>query len=91
MRVVLKWEIQLHANDQFIGPGPVLLVGCKEPDSGKFEVWTEETQVGHGIEDCRRVRIFGTGDGAIPPEAVHLGSVIDGFWVWHLYEMARPS
>lgn len=46
-----------------------------------------ECDPGCGYED-RCFRWFGTGHD-IPPGSQYLASVIDGLFVWHLYEVAK--
>lgn len=84
MKRVLKWTVPVDDDEHKIGAGPVALVACQH-GSDTVQVWTEEE---HGssasFENARNVRVYGTGH-LVPVEWEHLGSVIVGRFVWHLY------
>jgi hypothetical protein len=40
-------------------------------------------------EETRRFVVFGTGQAGVPPDAVYLGVVFDGIYVWHVFEVSR--
>lgn len=52
--------------------------------NGEFMAWFEVDEEFPMVQ--RKIRIFGTGV-AIPQFAKHLGTVLDGGFVWHLYEL----
>lgn len=84
MKRVLKWTVQF-APDARIGSGEVVLVAMQY---GFLTVWTEEDEQ---VEPSMRpVGIFGTGY-SVSDDYEHLGSVLDGSFVWHLYgERRKP-
>lgn len=93
MRTIWKFPLSLEAKGwQRVeaGPGPVVL--CElNPDRGSDHgpcVWIEHDpdQVGKG--PVREFGIFPTG-GTIAADADYRGSIIDGSFVWHIYER-RP-
>lgn len=61
---------------------PVRLAGL-DPRSGQPAVWIEVETTAPAGE--RRMVAFGTGD-ELPDGWVHVGSLIDGSFVWHIYE-----
>lgn len=80
---VLKWTVPVDDRSHEIGGGPVVGVAAQ----GAWDevvVWTEETDPA----PTRTVRVYGTGH-EIPEASRHLGSVVAGIFVWHVYE-ERP-
>lgn len=81
-RRVLKWNVPVDDRPHPIGTGPVVLVACQYgPES--VQVWTEEPTP--DVVHRHEVQVFGTGqplDGA----GAHVGSVVIGSLVWHVYE-----
>lgn len=80
---VLKWPVPVGDQLHPIGAGPVVLVATQGAVD-EVVVWTEETRDG----GTRFVRVYGTGH-EIPEASRHLGSVVAGIFVWHVYE-ERP-
>lgn len=98
-RRVLRWEVRVDDHWHEIGGGRVVHVDNRPPAftglPPRVEVWTEE----HLLDDWpasppiaakRRVLVVGTGH-QIPTTAIqHLGSVLDGPFVWHLFAEQPP-
>ena len=80
MMVVLKWP--LLADRPKIGPGQVLHV---EIQHDVLTVWTLEKDL--NCLATRDVKITGTGHRVVPEKAIHLGTVVDGMYVWHLFDV----
>ena len=60
----------------------------RDPATGLMAFWAEvEPDVG---KSPRRFKIVGTGH-PIPKGAAHRGTMIQGDYVWHLYELDRPA
>ncbi len=87
-RVVWKFPLEIgEVNSITVSAGMVVLTGI-DPASGKPAIWVEH-RLG-GLQDERRFVVYGTGH-TIPgiggyPDDLHVGSVIDGSFVWHIYE-----
>lgn len=67
--------------------GAVVLTGL-DPATGDLAIWIENDPDAIQVE--RRFTVYGTGheiagDGGFPYD-LHVGSVIDGEFVWHVYE-----
>jgi hypothetical protein len=75
---VLKWDVPVDNNYHPIGAGPVVHVAC-QGSPYIVQVWTEDSASGH-----RAARVYGTGQ-PVPDDDVHLGSVLAGPFVWHVY------
>jgi hypothetical protein len=98
-RRVLRYEVPVDDDWHTIGGGRVVHVDNRPQRftdlHPRLEVWTEE----HLLDDWpatpaltaeRRVIVVGTGH-QIPPAATqHLGSVLDGPFVWHLFAEQPP-
>lgn len=88
MRTVHKFLVPFA--DPEAGPlpvsrhAPVRLTGL-DPRTGKPAVWIEVETTNPPGE--RRMAVFGTGH-ELPDGWVHVGSMIDGSFVWHIYEEA---
>lgn len=86
---VLRWVVPVDDQIHTIGRGPVVLVACRPPTHDRYvpdhvvEVWTEE--YGYSAPS-RPVRVYGTGQ-AVDAEGPHLGTALDGQFVWHVYAM----
>jgi hypothetical protein len=81
---VLKWPITLASWAQKVGSGEVLHVGIDS--KGRMMVWTWGAYQDDAIE-TREIEVFGTGH-IVPPNYVHLGTVIDSRdFVWHIFEV----
>lgn len=90
MRTVYKFLIPFASNAEESPPmpvspsAPIRLTGL-DPRSGQPAVWLEvETEADQG--PGRRMMAFGTGHD-IPKGLTHVGSLIDGSFVWHIYEL----
>jgi hypothetical protein len=87
MKRVLKWAVPIDGEVHPIGGGPVVLVATQDPLWNEVQpsvhVWTEEEEFDPPLS--RDVKVVGTGED-IPLEAVSLGSLVSGFFVWHVYE-----
>lgn len=89
MKSVLRSVVPVDDHWHPVLDGPVVMVGCRE--QGVVEVWTEEFGVpGSRINTEVRMRAFGTGQ-PVPEHMAHVGSTLDGPWVWHLYRMVAPE
>ena len=87
---VMRWEVPVDDKFHAIGGGKVLHVDCRS--LAVAEVWTEEfvcERPAKMTAPKRAVRAFGTGQslGASMMNLSHIGSCLDGQFVWHLYEM----
>ena len=83
MRRVYKYPIQLSDMVELSMPAGarVLLVAAQH---GVGTMWAEVDDL--ALYEVRRFRIFGTGH-AIPDDSlIHVGSFLDGDFVWHLFE-----
>lgn len=79
-RRVLKWAVPVDDRDHPIGSGPVVLVA----ESGSVVyVWTDESGE-RQAHVGRRARVYGTGH-QVPPDDLHLGSVVAWPFVWHVF------
>lgn len=69
----------------------VRLVGI-DPASGRVAIWVEHKNPDHmtPVHQVREFRIFGTGHD-VPHRFEHVGSVIDGQYVWHVFENTLVS
>lgn len=86
MRTVWRYEIDLNA-DQFalqVG-GTVVHVGLRV--ARMIELWVEVDTDRLTSDNSNIYRVFGTGH-PLPDDATHVGSVIDGPFVWHVYRLA---
>lgn len=88
-RVIYKYTIPLGAMGMFdLSPrAQVKMVGI-DPTSGAPAMWVEQDPSDVKVE--RRFRIVATGepiggDGNFPSD-IHVGTVIDAPYVWHIYE-----
>jgi hypothetical protein len=98
-RRVLRYEVPVDDSWHEIGGGWVVHVDNRPPAfTGllpRVEVWTVEElpddwPATPGLTPHRRVIVVGTGH-RIPDTAVeHLGSVLDGPFVWHLFAEPPP-
>lgn len=86
-RRVYKYGLRMSAHPQRIHipeGGVVRHVGKQSRDG--LEIWVE-VDVSKGVA-IREFRIVGTGDGILPHEEWR-GTVFDGPFVWHVYEVER--
>lgn len=85
-RRVLKWQVAGDVAERPIGTGRVVLVAMQ---GSILCVWTEED--GEPDPAPRRVAcVFGTGHPVPPAYTEHIGSVVDGMFVWHVYGRWLP-
>lgn len=87
-RRVLKWAVPVDDHDHPIGGGPIVHVGTQGGDNTVVCVWTEESDT--TLMATRRARVYGTGQ-PLPESDVHLGSVVAGPFVWHVYGKGAES
>lgn len=88
MHVIWKYQINLndlarHDIEVPIGATPVL-VADQHGHSGYISIWYRCDPT--APKSKRRIQIVGTGWVEINPLAVHLGSVVCGDYVWHLFD-----
>lgn len=85
MKHVLKWDVPLDGRFHDIGRGKIVHVGIQGAHPS-VQVWTEEIIARTGDDELlmREARIYGTGYD-IPDELDHVGTVLDGLFVWHVY------
>jgi hypothetical protein len=87
-RAVWKFPLEIGGiTSATVSAGYVVLAAI-DPASGKPAIWIEHRL--DGLKDERRFVVYGTGH-PIPgnggyPDDLHVGSVIDGSFVWHIYE-----
>ena len=75
---VLKWPVGLPGDaPDIVGGGPIAHV------ADGF-VWTIEPQGSTKV--WRKVLVYGTGD-PVPADAVHIGTMMMGPFVWHVFEV----
>lgn len=86
-RAILKWTVPVDDRDHHIGSSPVVLVGCQNDNYSVVTVWTDEPDVSQ--VKIRSARVHGTGQ-TVEPADEHVGSVITGTLVWHLFASPRP-
>lgn len=84
------WKYPLNHGDNFVPVGKVVLVGidpAADPMYASPCVWIEPDETG---DDQQHLVFYGTGHD-IPSDAEHVGSVICGFFVWHVYRLATAE
>lgn len=81
-RKVLKWPVPVDDQQYDIGSGPVLLVDIQGGDMNTVYVWTDEADAEAPV--LRKAQVYGTGH-VVPEAASPLGSVVAGFFVWHVF------
>lgn len=84
MKVVHKIPLQVGTRVSVSLPLGTKLVHC-DNQFGQPMLWVEKPQGPQPVE-MRHFEVFGTG-WDIPDDARHLGTVIQGKWVWHCYEV----
>lgn len=87
MRTVWKFPLALNDEWQELEVPESTLAGAqlvaKDPATAWPAVWLEvDTEA---PLTNRAFRVFGTGH-PIPGDAFHVGSLVDGPYVWHIYE-----
>lgn len=87
MSRVLRWDVPVDGQRHAIGSGPVAHVGSAPSNAGRSDVVTVWT-VEEGDEPPRRVvQVFGTGQPVPVHWSSHVGSVVVGPLVWHVFEV----
>lgn len=89
MRTVYKYPVP-------VGPlltvnlpqGAKIVLAAIDPASGGPAIWVEQ-DTDRILTQVRRFVIHATGDNQIMPNELHVGSMIDRNFVWHVYELAQ--
>lgn len=68
-------------------PAPAAIIDTAFDADGNLCVWAEVRPSEPLV--TRRLAVVGTGHD-IPDNGAHVGSVIDGMFVWHIYEVVEP-
>jgi hypothetical protein len=58
---------------------------CVMKQAGTNYLWAEVDEDAPKVENEIELFVIGTGHGSVKPNTRHLGSVIDGAFVWHVY------
>lgn len=83
-RTVFKYPVNLRRRTtRLCLSGPIVHIGVQPDGVDSIMVWAES---GVHKPTTRLFQAVGTG-GAVPEDSEHVGSVIDGAFVWHLYEL----
>lgn len=86
MRTVYKFPLTSGWNVVTVGVGtwgpPRVVLAAIDPASGAPTVWIEHDPDGRSV--TRSFTVFGTG-AVVPEQAEHVGSMVDGQMVWHVY------
>jgi hypothetical protein len=88
-RTIWKFPLSIGAINTFSLPASAMVrMAALDPASERPAIWVELNPEATRIE--RRFVIFGTGhhiegDGGYPYD-LHVGSLIDGSFVWHIFE-----
>lgn len=61
--------------------GDIKHIGIQD---GSIFAWAEHLDQGPAVE--YHLQVFGTGS-AVPQGAIHVGTVFQGLWVWHIYQV----
>ena len=91
MRRVLRYVIPLDDRTHDVAEGLPVLCATRNNHVNGPELWVEADcpdDFPVSGPEVRPVQAFGTGH-VIPDGAEHLGSCIDGPFVWHLYDMSE--
>lgn len=83
MRTIYRYPLRLAEVQTITGPGLGRIVAVGN-SRGELEVWAEVDT--HDMEMVRTVTIVGTGNEIPHGAGRHVGHVIDGPFVWHIYE-----
>ena len=93
MRRVLRYEVPADDTSHLIGAGPILMTTpwrqAASSPAGRLEVWVQVEVADDWPatrEERQSVQVFRTGH-PIPDGAIARASCLDGFLVWHLYEV----
>lgn len=101
---ILRFRLKTDETPVSVPAGRVLLVTQERQDIfatlGHLEVWIQaETVQGwpnhdpmgsNGSVGSQEMQVFGTGQ-VVPDDAEHVGSVLDGPFVWHLYRLQKTG
>lgn len=82
-RTVFKYPISRARATRLCLSGPIVHIGLQDDGVERLMVWAEANV--HQPK-TRIFEVFGTGH-TVPEEAEHVCSVIDGPFVWHIYEL----
>ncbi len=89
-RVIFKYPVPITDTFELELPygANICLFAVKKNDKGQGwpQLWIEHSATGGDRRVMRRFRLFGTGRTIEGDELVHVGSVITGPRVWHLFE-----
>jgi len=84
MRTVWKYEIEVEDSPTIMAPGPLSIVHV-EAVNGRLAVWVN-VQPG-APEESVHMEVRGTGHPSPDPwTCLHRATVLDGPFVWHVYE-----
>lgn len=86
---MLKYEVALSGVTELAIPDytqPYLT--AMTPSGAAVNLWFEIDS--DDTTAARFFQVFGTGD-VLPPDSSWMGSVRDGFYIWHVYEVDEPS
>ena len=88
---VLKFPLSTSTNTIELQGGSRVVLIALDPASGEPAIWLEVTEC--AMPQTRTFRVYGTGAKIFPGDPVggtnqdiHVGSVIQGPYVWHVYE-----
>lgn len=85
MKVIWKFPLEIGSENRiFVNQFYRVVLTAMDHASGKPAVWIEHDPTGTMMS--RTFVIFGTGQQINGPPHAHVGSVIDGQFVWHIYE-----
>ena len=86
MKHMYKYVIPVQGGDIEVDmPVNTVIQHIGNQSSGEICVWAEvpETE----LAEIRTFRTIGTGHEVPPMKFTYVGTVLDGFYVWHLYEL----
>lgn len=86
MNAVYKYKLCAPGESidvEMSSPSRVLRVDMQR---GELMLWA---LVGTGPREMRRFAVYATGDRSIPLDANYVGTVMDGPYVWHVFEVTR--
>lgn len=84
MRTIYKYKVNLSAKPIYIPQGATLCFVGLSPDDQSVAMWFDIPDI-DAPSDARRFVILGTGHPVSSSEK-YIGSVIDGTFVWHVFE-----
>jgi hypothetical protein len=83
MRTVFRYGLPVDDSVHTLTlSGEIVHVDCRV--RGQLEVWALH---GDGVPAARRFQIFGTGNRLPDSPIRHVGTALDGPYVWHLFEL----